>query len=36
MCTRWYVVQAYFGSEKNVQQTLKERIAREGFDRYFG
>ena len=29
MSKRWYVVQAYSGFEKNVQKTLKERIARE-------
>ena len=34
MSKRWYVVQAYSGFEKNVQKTLKERIAREGG--YFG
>lgn len=36
MSKRWYVVQAYSGFEKNVQKTLKERIAREGMDDYFG
>ena len=36
MSKRWYVVQAYSGFEKNVQKTLKERIAREGMDNYFG
>lgn len=36
MSKRWYVVQAYSGFEKNVQKTLKERIAREGMEAYFG
>ncbi|MFS6937913.1 transcription antitermination protein NusG [Neisseria animaloris] len=36
MSRRWYVVQAYSGFEKNVQKTLKERIARENMDDYFG
>lgn len=36
MSKRWYVVQAYSGFEKNVQKTLKERIAREGMEDYFG
>ncbi|WP_416191747.1 transcription termination/antitermination protein NusG [Neisseria sp. CCUG12390] len=36
MSKRWYVVQAYSGFEKNVQKTLKERIAREGMGDYFG
>lgn len=36
MSKRWYVVQAYSGFEKNVQKTLKERIAREGMETYFG
>lgn len=36
MSRRWYVVQAYSGFEKNVQKTLKERIARENMDNYFG
>lgn len=36
MSKRWYVVQAYSGFEKNVQKTLKERIAREGMEEYFG
>ena len=36
MSKRWYVVQAYSGFEKNVQKTLKERIAREGMEGYFG
>ena len=36
MAKRWYVVQAYSGFEKNVQKTLKERIAREGMEDYFG
>ena len=34
MSKRWYVVQAYSGFEKNVQKTLKERIAREGMESY--
>ena len=33
MSKRWYVVQAYSGFEKNVQKTLKERIARENMDK---
>ena len=33
MSKRWYVVQAYSGFEKNVQKTLKERIARENMVR---
>lgn len=36
MSKRWYVVQAYSGFEKNVQKTLKERIARENMGDYFG
>lgn len=36
MSKRWYVVQAYSGFEKNVQKTLKERIARESMEDYFG
>lgn len=36
MSKRWYVVQAYSGFEKNVQKTLKERIAREDMEDYFG
>ena len=36
MSKRLYVVQAYSGFEKNVQKTLKERIAREGMEDYFG
>ncbi|MDK4684970.1 transcription termination/antitermination protein NusG [Kingella negevensis] len=36
MSKRWYVVQAYSGFEKNVQKTLKERIARDGMEEYFG
>lgn len=36
MSKRWYVVQAYSGFEKNVQRTLKERIAREEMGDYFG
>lgn len=36
MSKKWYVVQAYSGFEKNVQKTLKERIAREGMEEYFG
>lgn len=36
MSKRWYVVQAYSGFEKNVQKTLRERIARENMGDYFG
>ena len=36
MAKHWYVVQAYSGFEKNVQKTLKERIAREEMEDYFG
>ena len=36
MAKRWYVVQAYSGFEKNVQKALRERIAREGMEDYFG
>lgn len=36
MSKRWYVIQAYSGFEKNVQKTLKERIAREGMEDLFG
>lgn len=36
MSKRWYVVQAYSGFEKNVQKTLRERIAREEMGDYFG
>lgn len=36
MSKRWYVVQAYSGFEKNVQKTLRERIARENMEEYFG
>ena len=36
MAKNWYVIQAYSGFEKNVQKTLKERIAREGMEGLFG
>ena len=36
MAKNWYVIQAYSGFEKNVQKTLKERIAREGMEEFFG
>ena len=36
MSKQWYVVQAYSSFEKNVQKALKERIAREGMEDYFG
>lgn len=36
MSKRWYVVQAYSGFEKNVQKTLRERIAREEMEYLFG
>lgn len=36
MSKQWYVVQAYSGFEKNVQKALKERIAREEMEDYFG
>lgn len=36
MAKRWYVVQAYSGFEKQVQRSLKERIARAGMEEYFG
>ena len=36
MAKNWYVIQAYSGFEKNVQKTLKERIARERMEEFFG
>jgi len=33
---RWYVVHAYSGFEKQVQRSLKERIARAGMEDQFG
>ncbi|EMS3002829.1 transcription termination/antitermination protein NusG [Neisseria gonorrhoeae] len=36
MSKKWYVVQAYWGFEKNVQRILEERIAREEMGDYFG
>ncbi|MDT8449746.1 MAG: transcription termination/antitermination protein NusG [Wenzhouxiangellaceae bacterium] len=36
MARRWYVVQAFSGFEKQVQRSLKERIARSGMEDMFG
>ncbi|PKL94373.1 MAG: transcription termination/antitermination protein NusG, partial [Gammaproteobacteria bacterium HGW-Gammaproteobacteria-8] len=36
MAKRWYVVHAYSGFEKQVQRSLKERIARAGMEDLFG
>jgi transcriptional antiterminator NusG len=36
MAKRWYVVHAYSGFEKQVMRTLKERVALEGMEEYFG
>jgi len=36
MAKRWYVVHAYSGFEKQVQRSLKERIARSGLEELFG
>src|SRR5262245_38192479 len=36
MTLRWYVVHAYSGFEKQVMNTLKERIRRSGMDDKFG
>jgi len=36
MAKRWYVVHAYSGFEKQVQRSLKERIARSGMEEMFG
>ncbi len=33
---KWYVVQAFSGSEKQVQKALHDRIARMGMGAYFG
>ena len=33
---RWYVIQAFSGYEKHVQQSLKEHIERAGMDEHFG
>ena len=36
MSKRWYVVHAYSGFEKQVQRSLKDRIARAGMEEFFG
>lgn len=36
MSKRWYVVHAFSGYEKQVQKSIKERIAREGMEDLFG
>ena len=36
MTMRWYVVHAYSGQEKSIQQALKERIRRSGMADKFG
>jgi transcriptional antiterminator NusG len=36
MAKRWYVVHAYSGFEKQVQRSLKDRIARSGMEDMFG
>jgi transcriptional antiterminator NusG len=36
MSMRWYVVHAYSGQEKSIQQALKERIRRSGMADKFG
>ena len=33
---QWYVIQAFSGFEKRVQESLKEHIAREGMEEHFG
>ena len=33
---RWYVIQAFSGYEKHVQQSLKDHIERAGMQDYFG
>jgi|TARA_Y100000588_G_scaffold333580_1_gene372558 transcriptional antiterminator NusG len=33
---QWYVIQAFSGFEKRVQESLKEYIAREGMEEHFG
>lgn len=33
---KWYVVQAYSMYEKRVQQSIKDAVAREGLDEFFG
>ena len=33
---RWYVIQAFSGYEKHVQQSLKDHIERAGMEEYFG
>jgi len=36
MAKRWYVIHAFSGFEKQVQRSLKERIARAGMEEFFG
>ena len=36
MSKRWYVIHAFSGFEKQVQRSLKERIARAGMEDMFG
>jgi len=36
MGKRWYVIHAFSGFEKQVQRSLKERIARAGMEEMFG
>lgn len=32
---RWYVIQAYSGSEKKVAEAIRESVSREGLDAFF-
>ena len=36
MSKRWYVVHAFSGFESHVKRSLEERIARAGFEEFFG
>ena len=36
MAKKWYVIQAYAGSEKQVQRNLQERVALHGLEDLFG
>jgi len=36
MSKQWYVIHTYAGYEKNVQKTLRDRIARAGLEDKFG
>ena len=33
---QWYVIQAFSGFEKRVQESLKEYVARAGMEEHFG